>query len=281
MTNVIHLSEFGFLAITGRDALKFLQGYTTCDLATVVPGSPGIGATCNIQGRMLTNYRIAAIETGFLLRMHHSLIEPTIRFLKKYIVFSKAELFDASTTYHCYGHTSTANATDDFLVADLVIDADATGERQEYWSKQDLSITDDKIQRDAWHLAELEAGLVWLDSTSIEEYIPQMLNLDALGGISFKKGCYLGQEIVARMQYRGQLKRKLHRGQVSIEASEKVQPGTPILSATGSTVGKVVASAGREFLTVTKIADADTIFQLSSGENLTLAPLNQTAIDAG
>jgi folate-binding protein YgfZ len=285
MTNVIHLPEFGFLAITGRDALKFLQGYTTCDLATVVPGSPGIGATCNIQGRMLANYRIAAIETGFLLRMHHSLIEPTISFLKKYIVFSKAELLDASTTYHCYGHTSTANATDNSLVADLVadlvIDIDAAGERQEYWSKQDLSITDDPIQRDAWHLAELEAGLVWLDSTSIEEYIPQMLNLDALGGISFKKGCYLGQEIVARMQYRGQLKRKLHRGQVSIEASEKVQPGTPILSATGSTAGKVVASAGREFLAVTKIADTDTIFQLSSGENLTLTPLNLTAIDAG
>lgn len=285
MTNVIHLPEFGFLAITGRDALKFLQGYTTCDLATVVPGSPGIGATCNIQGRMLTNYRIAAIETGFLLRMHHSLIEPTISFLKKYIVFSKAELLDASTTYHCYGRTSTANATDDALVADLatalVIDVDAAGERQEYWSTQDFSITHDQIQRDAWHLAELEAGFVWLDSTSIEEYIPQMLNLDALGGISFKKGCYLGQEIVARMQYRGQLKRKLHRGQVSIEASEKVQPGTPILSATGSTAGKVVASAGRVFLAVTKIADSDTLFQLSSGENLTLAPLNQTAIDAG
>jgi hypothetical protein len=266
MKNVIQLSEFGFLAITGRDALKFLQGYTTCDLDTVTPGNPGIGATCNIQGRMLSNYRIAAIETGFLLRMHHSLVEPTMLFLKKYIVFSKAELFDATTSYHCYGHTGAFDAPE----GSIVVPVDAAGERHECWSTQILSTTSEQTQLHAWHLAELEAGLVWLDITSVEEYIPQMLNLQEFGGISFKKGCYLGQEIIARMHYRGQLKRKLHRG----HASYQVQPGDPILSATDSTLGKVVASAGQDFLAVTSIAGANTTFRLSNGESLTLTPVS-------
>jgi folate-binding protein YgfZ len=108
-----------------------------------------------------------------------------------------------------------------------------------------------------------------LDSTSVEEYIPQMLNLQEFGGISFNKGCYLGQEIVARMQYRGRLKRKLHRGQTT----QPVKPGDPIISATGSTLGKIVASAGQEFLAVISVAGADTSFRLSNGENLTLTPI--------
>ncbi|MFT4819750.1 MAG: folate-binding protein YgfZ [Candidatus Pseudothioglobus sp.] len=266
MKNVIHLPEFGFLAITGRDALKFLQGYSTCDLATVTPGSPGIGATCNIQGRMLANYRIAAIEAGFLLRMHHSLVAPTIAFLKKYIVFSKAELIDESTSYHCYGHTGAFDVPEGALMVAI----DTAGERQECWSTQSPSITPDQTQLNAWHQAELAAGLVWLDITSVEEYIPQMLNLQNFDGISFKKGCYLGQEIVARMQYRGQLKRKLHRGQ----ATHQVKPGDLIISATGSTLGKIVASVGQEFLAVTSIAGTDTTFQLSSGEKLALSPVS-------
>jgi folate-binding protein YgfZ len=239
MKNVIHLPEFGFLAITGRDALKFLQGYSTCDLATVTPGSPGIGATCNIQGRMLANYRIAAIE---------------------------AELIDESTSYHCYGHTGAFDVPEGALMVAI----DTAGERQECWSTQSPSITPDQTQLNAWHQAELAAGLVWLDITSVEEYIPQMLNLQNFDGISFKKGCYLGQEIVARMQYRGQLKRKLHRGQ----ATHQVKPGDLIISATGSTLGKIVASVGQEFLAVTSIAGTDTTFQLSSGEKLALSPVS-------
>ena len=266
MKNVIHLPEFGFVTITGRDALKFLQGYTTCDLATVTPGNPGIGATCNIQGRMLANYRIAAIETGFLLRMHHTLVAPTITFLKKYIVFSKAELVDESASYHCYGHTGAFDAPE----SAVVVAVDSAGERQECWSTQRPTITQDQTQLNAWHQAELDAGLVWLDITSVEEYIPQMLNLQNFDGISFKKGCYLGQEIVARMQYRGQLKRKLHRGQ----ATHQVKPGDLIISETGSTLGKIVASVGQQFLAVTSIANTATAFQLSSGENVTLIPVS-------
>ena len=266
MKNVIYLPEFGFLTVTGRDALKFLQGYTTCDLATVVPGSPSIGATCNIQGRMLANYRIAAIENGFVLRLHHSLVAPMIAFLKKYIVFSKAELLDATTTYHCYGHAGAAELISAAAPGSLIIDVDVPAERQEYWSTQSLTIETDPAQLEAWRLAELNAGLVWLDITNFEEYIPQMLNLQQFGGISFNKGCYLGQEIVARMQYRGQLKRKLHRGQ----ASHRVQPGEPIMSGMGSTVGKVVASAGHEFLAVAQVAEADTSYRLNSGEDLSL-----------
>tara|TARA_B110000977_G_scaffold121654_1_gene156458 strand:- start:154 stop:993 length:840 start_codon:yes stop_codon:yes gene_type:complete len=252
MNDVIQLSNFGFLSITGRDALKFLQGYTTCDLELLKPGGHGIGATCNIQGRMLTNYRIVAIEHGFLLRMHGSLIEPTMTFLKKYIVFSKAALKDESANYHCYGSIGPlTDATTQPINDCITIQVSTVGPRHEHWCQTNIEACDDPQHYAEWQLAELNEGYVWLEAATREELIPQMLNLQRFGGISFTKGCYLGQEIVARMQYRGVLKRRLHQGQ----SDTPVVPGSLILSSTGSKLGQVVAVAGQRFLAVVQISD--------------------------
>ncbi len=103
MENLLCLSQFGFLSVTGKDALKFLQGYTTCDLENLGPGQVHLGAICNIQGRMVSNFYVITIDGGFLLRMDRSLVSTSREFLKKYIVFSKAETRDLSDSYRCYG----------------------------------------------------------------------------------------------------------------------------------------------------------------------------------
>jgi tRNA-modifying protein YgfZ len=268
MNNVIPLTDFGFLAITGRDALKFLQGYTTCDLAEVLPGKAGLGATCNIQGRMLSNYRIAAIDQGYLLRMHKSLVAPTRAFLNKYIVFSKAVLVDVSADYECFGvlgdMADTLNDNPlDAAAPCINIRINSKVPRFECWcpAGQPRPST---IAASAWLLAELDDGYVWLDASSSEEFIPQMLNLQHLGGVSFKKGCYLGQEIVARMQYRGEIKRKLYRGSspVAVAVTDK------LYGPTANTAGRVVSCVGQQFLAVIQVQAIDAGLHLGSGEPL-------------
>jgi len=94
----------------------------------------------------------------------------------------------------------------------------------------------------AWLLGQIRAGIGQVMPQTRELFIPQMLNLQAVGGVSFKKGCYTGQEIVARMQYLGKLKRRLYR--LSLEADELPEPGTPLFSPShNSAIGEVVIAA--------------------------------------
>lgn len=253
------LDTFGFLAVTGRDAQKFLQGYTTCDLEDLDGGHVQTGAVCNIKGRMLCNFLICREADGFLLRIRRSLIEPTIAFLGKYIVFSKAALEDRSEILTCYGLTETA---DNFPQALHEMSQQDSGHllmvseapRFELWSSENKKTGGDSL---SWTQAELTEGIVWVDETSTEEYIPQMINLHGLGGISFSKGCYLGQEIVARMQYRGELKNRLHLG----TCDAAVPSGARILNPAGKSAGTIIAKAGQAFAAVLRAGESEYLLE--------------------
>ena len=186
----IPLGHFGFLKISGVDAMTFLQGYTTCDLAALKDDSAQLGAICNIQGRMLASFIVIQQGQDLVLRMHQSLVPKTIAFLTKYIVFSKAELADISENLYCYGSLdpeSTPGESPYPMKTDngtITIDL---GNRREQWSssRQTAEATDMIRQ---WSDAELEAGVAWIDEKSCEEHLPQTLNYHHLGGISFTKG---------------------------------------------------------------------------------------------
>lgn len=263
MKSLITLKAFGFLTVTGRDAQKFLQGYTTCDLEDLGATEIRAGAICNIKGRMVCNFLICREPEGFLLRLNRALVEPTMTFLGKYIVFSKATLADRSEHLYCYG---TMAADDNFPQQLHEISALPEGRalrvsenRTEIWSEEILEADEDTSQ---WLAAELNEGVVWVDETTSEEYIPQMFNLHGIGGISFKKGCYLGQEIVARMQYRGELKNRLHLGQ----SEEALSPGTKILNLEGRAAGAVIGSSAGTFAAVLRVDE--TGYQLADGTRL-------------
>lgn len=266
MSNLFRLSKFGFLAVTGRDAHKFMQGYTTCDV-NKLSVDRHLGAICNLQGKTLTNFRITDIPDGLLLRMHRDRILPTTEFLSKYIVFSKASLTDVSDEWHCYGLIGQAPAP---TGGDVHL---GLGEdRTEIWSRTPLpDASEDTL---AWDKRECLAGLAWICAATAEQFLPQMIGLNAGRGIDFDKGCYLGQEIVARSQYRGALKRHLYRGTVS----NAPPPGSVLMGIDRKSVGTIVAVAGTAILAVVSArvrdsGDDDTVtIRMADGETASLSP---------
>ncbi|UQS91933.1 folate-binding protein YgfZ [Pseudomonas chlororaphis subsp. piscium] len=258
------LSHEGVLAVRGPDASKFLQGQLTCNLNYLSDSQSSLGARCTQKGRMQSSFRILLEGDGCLLAMATELLEPQLADLKKYAVFSKAKLSDESALWARFG-LGNAEAVltglglqlppEDGAVArnDGLIAIRVSAERTELWAPADqagalrekLSAQLPEGDLNQWLLGQIRAGIGQVMPATRELFIPQMLNLQAIGGVSFKKGCYTGQEIVARMQYLGKLKRRLYRLALNVE--ELPEPGTPLFSPThGSSIGEVVIAARAE-----------------------------------
>ncbi|MGE7956644.1 YgfZ/GcvT domain-containing protein [Pseudomonas sp. NPDC089530] len=258
------LSHEGVLAVRGPDAGKFLQGQLTCNLNYLSDSQSSLGARCTQKGRMQSSFRILLEGDGCLLAMATELLEPQLADLKKYAVFSKAKLGDETALWARFG-LSHANAlltglglelpAEDGAVArnDGLIAIRVSADRAELWVAADraeslhrtLAAQLPEGDLNQWLLGQIRAGIGQVMPQTRELFIPQMLNLQAIGGVSFKKGCYTGQEIVARMQYLGKLKRRLYR--VALDADELPEPGTALFSPThGSSIGEVVIAARAE-----------------------------------
>ena len=258
------LSHEGVLAVRGVDASKFLQGQLTCNLNYLSDERASLGARCTQKGRMQSSFRIVLQGDGVLMAMATELLEPQLADLKKYAVFSKARLTDESAAWVRFGleNADTALAG---LGLELPADVDCVARhgpliairvspgRVELWAPAEqadaLKIRLREVVAEAdlnpWLLGQIRAGIGQVMPATRELFIPQMLNLQAIGGVSFKKGCYTGQEIVARMQYLGKLKRRLYR--LQLDANELPEPGTALFSPShGSSIGEVVIAARAE-----------------------------------
>lgn len=292
------LSHEGVLAVRGSDAGKFLQGQLTCNINYLDEHTSSLGARCMVKGRMQSSFRIVPHADGYLLAMAGELLEPQLADLKKYAVFSKAKLTDESSAWARFGLQNGDPALQ-ALGLEVPAQADAIsrqGElfaisvsagRTELWvpAEQAAAIREQLAAHlpegplDGWLLGQVRAGIGQVMAQTRELFIPQMINLQAVGGVSFKKGCYTGQEIVARMQYLGKLKRRLYR--LALADGIAPAPGTEVFSPTHtSSVGEVVLAAasaqGSELLAVlTADAVADDNLHLGStdGPRLTLLTL--------
>ena len=292
------LSHEGVLAVIGNDASKFLQGQLTCNLNYLSETRSSLGARCTQKGRMQSSFRIVLEPEGCLLAMARELVEPQLADLKKYAVFSKSKLTDDSANWVRFGlHQADAALqslgitlpaeTDSVARANGLIAIRVSEGRAELWAraeqgeslKQHLSAHLTEADLNQWLLGQVRAGIGQVMAQTRELFIPQMINLQAVGGVSFKKGCYTGQEIVARMQYLGKLKRHLYR--LSLQGTELPEPGTPLFAPThSSAVGEVVIAArseqGIELLAVlqAEAAQAGDIHVTSlQGPSLTLLDL--------
>ncbi|WP_397378519.1 YgfZ/GcvT domain-containing protein [Pseudomonas sp.] len=258
------LSHESILAVRGPDANKFLQGQVTCNLNYLNESHASLGARCTPKGRMQSSFGIVSVADGYLLAMANELLDAQLNDLKKYAAFSKSKLIDESAEWARFG----LSGADDLLrQLDLTLPAEAGSVarhndlmavrthdgRAELWVpvaqaqtiKAQLASQLPEAPLNTWFLAQIRAGIGQVMGPTRELFIPQMINLQALDGVSFKKGCYTGQEIVARMQYLGKLKRRLQR----LEMHEVVlpEPGTPLFSPVhGSSVGEVVLAAHSE-----------------------------------
>ncbi|WP_295797751.1 folate-binding protein [uncultured Microbulbifer sp.] len=307
---LLDLSPLGAISISGPDSQKFLQGQLTCDLVNLPDAHLTLGAHCNPKGRMISAFHALKIsQSEFVLLMPADLVPVALAALKKYAVFFKAELQDTSAEYHWFGlaghdigarashllslshgastdlvpgqlipfdhngHRALAAMLSEHLVAIQVPDTQAADLWQQLAGSPATACSYNR-----WPQQLIAAGLPQLHAGTSELFIPQMLNLHLLGAVSFKKGCYTGQEVVARMQYRGAAKRRMYRAR--IDGGALPAPGAEIFSsAGGSSIGNAVqaCTADNEIellavLTKAKVTDGETL-QLQDGRVLELLEL--------
>ena len=236
---IVPLDDIGLLRFEGADVVAFLQGYVTSD-ATELGGDPKFTAMCNIRGRTVcTGYAWLDGQAAYLA-LHRSLCATVQDFLRPYLVFSKTRLSDETSDVLLLGtlgvvggavsgFPSSARRLDDARQL-CVLPSDAAVEVS----------AETTAARLRWDLAGIECREVWLTAETTGEFLPQMIGLDEIGAVSFSKGCYLGQEVVARAQHLGEVKRRLAALNWSgIQPS----PGAEV-EANGRRVGTVVAAAG-------------------------------------
>ncbi|MFG6177334.1 YgfZ/GcvT domain-containing protein [Halomonas sp. THAF12] len=260
MTPLVHL---GILDVSGDDAERFLQGQTSAQVSLADGHFAPLTCFCTPKGRVLVNAQLWRVAEGhYRLLMHRSLVARLHDHLKKFAPFYKAELQprDDLALLGLIGREApaVAEARLDVLPPTAWHQADAgdvqvlahpgprprllaclSAERaEETW--QQLSDQATPVDNAVWRLHDIQAGLAWLNADQADAYLPQMLNWEALGGISFKKGCYTGQEVVARAHFRGQVKKRLVRGQ--LEGERLPALGSAVNDANGKGLGEVLCA---------------------------------------
>ncbi len=277
---VCALSHFGIIRASGAEAASFLQGQLTSDTRSV-GGTSQLSGYCTAQGRLLAIFRILKDGDDLLLLLPRSLLPPMLKRLKMYVLRAKVTLTE-DTAWSVLGFSgnppqipgalplpeaAAVIRADDFLVAAIPAAAGRRGlvlgpsaAVAALWSQVPAA---QRIGAKAWRWLDIRAGIPEIGPATSEEFVPQMVNLDVLGGISFQKGCYTGQEIVARMHYLGRLKQRMYAA--TLDTRTPPAPGTPLHAANlpGQPAGHVLmAETGPDhkvaLLAVTQISSHDT-----------------------
>lgn len=272
---LIDINSTGVLSVSGEDALKFLQGQTTCDMRDVNTTTARLGAFCTPKGRVFANFRALKLADTFYLHMNKSIVESTRLALDKYIRFFKSTMTNESEAWFCLAvagtqaeailkktfiRTPEAINTTIEIKSGVIIRLPGALPRFEIWLS-DVTVAKDyfkllstelKIAPQAtWDLLNIRAGLAMITPENIEAFTPHMINYQAVGGISFTKGCYTGQEIVARTHYLGKLKKHLYR--LSINSAELPIAGS-VVTQNGQNVGEIVNAVKANSSTVELLA---------------------------
>ncbi|WP_440874395.1 tRNA-modifying protein YgfZ [Thalassotalea sp. PLHSN55] len=296
-TYAIALEQFSAISLSGEDKTSYLQGQVTCDVTALNEQQLAHGAHCNAKGKVFSVFRLINRDDSHLLMQHQASLDASLAELQKFGVFSKVTIEKTSQlSFAALAGTNaseyllkTFNITPDNLSP--VVQADSTtlvyiaGQTPRYLlidsaEKINQHLTSFALPvypQQVWQLLEITEGFPNLSSPSIDEYVPQMLNVHAIHGISFNKGCYLGQETVARMQYLGKNKRALFAltgagdvapeagGNIEIQLGENWRKG-------GDIIQSYQADSGEIYLQAVLANDVDTQSNLrvKGNESVTL-----------
>ena len=218
------LADWGVIRARGVEAGKFLQGQLTNDVVGLTANRACLAGFCSAKGRLQASFIVWKNgEEEFLLACHASLLVATLKRLSMFVLRAKCKLDDASAELALWGIAGGA--------ADAAIDSTEVWSRQ---ARQDTTVVRlpdgagerrclvaapagvdvaaraaSAISLDAWHWLELQSGVVTIEAATVDRFVPQMVNFERVGGVDFQKGCYPGQEVVARSQYRGTTKRRM------------------------------------------------------------------------
>ena len=225
-----HLS---ILNIEGADSAKFLQGQLSCDIMALSHAQSSLAAFCTAKGRVISNMLVIKHPQGFYLILPQALSNKTQLQLQKYVLRAAVKI-SAADEFVVLGVNNPQDVGECYVAAHP-LSADLG------WLICPQAQAPDQLgDADTWRLLEMSSGIAWLDENTSELYTPQMLNLDQLGGVSFSKGCYTGQEIVSRTHFLGQAKRCLTLG---VCQSISVSIGAKLLQRQDNAVlGEIIAS---------------------------------------
>lgn len=293
------IDNHSLLLVRGADARKFLQGQVTCDIDTLTLQTTDtyttmtsvLGAHCTHKGRMVFSFKaIAFDEQTIALYIPSDMMSIAVAALKKYIIFSKAELIDASDDYQLIGVEGEAaiatlqNSFGALATEDNLATANANGialrldhDRYELWltSEQAEKLLSQlsaypNVNNRYWDMMTINAGVVEVKPATTEMFTPHATNLHVTNnGVSFKKGCYTGQEVVARMHYLGKLKRQTFLFELALPESTNDLPaiGDPLFSPDKSqSIGNIASITQHDQQTrllasvAVEQAEQDTIF---------------------
>jgi tRNA-modifying protein YgfZ len=244
--------NWGVMEVRGDDAAAFLHNQITQDVLLLPVGQARLAAYCSPKGRMLASFVVFKRAPDWLqVALPADVLPGLLKRLSMFVMRSKAKLSDASTDWRVIGEWAAgadglkpweANASDQAISVGLypaqnraralcLLPATSTGP-----AALDADLT-------AWQLSEVLSGVAFVQAAQADKFVPQMLNYESIGGVNFKKGCYPGQEVVARSQFRGAIKRRSHLAASSAAMSHKLAIGQMLLNDAGDEVAEVVASA--------------------------------------
>jgi folate-binding protein YgfZ len=242
------LGHLSLLQFSGEDAEVFLQGQLSCDVAAIGLRSSTYGAYCSPKGRMLANFLLWREEGGFTMALSRDLAVSVQKHISKFVLRAKVKISDASDTIVLAGAAGPkADRALGDVFPDLPKDPNEVSRQRDTGAvaklkdgryllvltpssagalRQRLANALVPVSAHAWRWLDIRNGVPLVTAATQDQLVPQMANFELLGGVSFEKGCYTGQEVVARMQHLGKLKRRMFLANVPAEA----KAGDPLYS---------------------------------------------------
>lgn len=289
---VAELSHLGIIEIAGEDAATFIHGQLTQDFSLLGNDQARLAAFCSAKGRVLASFiGIKRSPSQVWLVCSRDLLATTLKRLSMFVLRAKAKLTDVSSQYALYGlagnainkEAATAHGTwsrADFGGATLVQLYPADGVPRQLWigPVNAAKPAGEALALDAWLWGEVRSGVATVSAPVVDAFVPQMLNYESVGGVNFKKGCYPGQEVVARSQFRGTLKRRaflvhcesaLHPADELFSAEDNEQPVATVVQAAAAPQGGFDAIISAQ---VTAVEHGPIHLRSSTGPVLTLLP---------
>ena len=255
LNGIAPLSHLGVIRVEGEDAAKFLHGQLTQDFALLDMQHARLAAFLSAKGRMQASFiGFKRSATEVLLVCSRDLLPATLKRLSMFVLRAKAKLSDATADFALYGlagdtiKTIAGGALPAWSKADfdqntIIHLYPAAGQPRALWIAPQGSPAPQgpQLAPSIWLWSEVQSGVATLTAPLVDAFVPQMLNYESVGGVNFKKGCYPGQEIVARSQFRGTLKRRAYLAQ----AAEALAPGDEVFAINNADepAGLVVISA--------------------------------------
>lgn len=263
---LVDLSHLGLIALDGPEAASFLQGQVTNDVNAIGPTHTQLSAHCSPKGRMLASFRVLRQDERILLQLPRGLVPGLLQRLRMFLLRAKATIADISDEQVAVGlagdcapallapHFPELPQGDNDLTRAGGVSAirlpapvprflllGSPEPMQALWTA--LEGRAQVVDPGYWALLDIRAGLPQVLPETREAFVPQMVNLQLIDGVSFTKGCYTGQEVVARMQYLGKLKRRMYWAEVASEGAPS--PGDELYAEGSSSeqgAGRVVAA---------------------------------------